>query len=270
MYYRIKKIVYDTLINEDSRTLAKRIFFGFIIILILLYALLFVISTVGELLTKYYKIFIGFEAFVIIVFTIEYILKIWSCNVDNRFKGRFKGRLKYAMSPLMIIDFIAIFPFYLVLLTPIGIKFLRLGRLLRLFHIFRYGFFNKSINILTGAIKKRSRELIITLMVILVLIFFCAFIIYSAEHEAQPDVYSSVSKSIYWASVTLTTVGYGDMTPVTPFGRFFTAIASFLGIGLIAIPAGIISSGMIEVVKEMKREEEKQKCPHCGKVIDSE
>ena len=138
--------------------------------------------------------------------------------------------------------------------------------------IFQYGFFSKSINILTGAIKKRSRELIITLMVVLVLIFFCAFIIYSAEHKAQPDVYSSVPKSIYWAFVTLTTVGYGDMTPITPFGRFFTAIASFLGIGLIAIPAGIISSGMIEVVKEMKkeREEEKQKCPHCGKAIDGE
>ncbi len=252
MYHKIKKIVYDTIVKENSKTASSRIFYNFIFILILLYATLIAISTIGDLLTRYTGYFFISEAIIIIVFTLEYILRIWSCNIDSRFKGRFKGRLKYATSPLAIIDFIAIFSFYLILLLPIDLKFLGLGRLLRLLRIFEYGFLSKSTAILKGAIRKKSRELLITLLAALVLILLCAFIIYRAEHKAQPDIFNNVPNSIYWAFLTLTAVGYGDMTPITPFGRFFTAIAAFLGIGLIDMPAGIISSGMIETVKEIK------------------
>jgi voltage-gated potassium channel len=270
MYTKIKEAIYDTLVNEKSRTLASRIFNIFIIILIICYIIIFAISTIGDILTKNYKFFIIFEALIIIIFTVEYILRIWSCNIDKRFSGIIKGRLKYMVTPLMLIDLMAIAPFYLVLFTQIDLKYLALGRLFRLLRIFHFSFFNRAFNVLTRAIRKKSRELVITLLTVLVLIFFCAVIIYAAEHRAQPDVYKSIPDSIYWAFVTFSTVGYGDMTPVTPFGRFFTAIASFLGVGLIAIPAGIISSGMTEVVREMQSKQKKNKCPNCGTQVDSE
>ena len=137
MYYKIKKIIYDTVVDQNSRSLPNKIFHITQLSLIILYIILISLATTGELFIKYYRFFLTFELLIIVIFTIEYILRIWSCNIDNRFKGRF-GRLKYSISPLMVIDFLAIFPFYLVLITPIDLKYLGLGRLLRLFDIFRF------------------------------------------------------------------------------------------------------------------------------------
>jgi voltage-gated potassium channel len=269
MYYKIKKIIYDAIVDRTSKSLLNKGFHIFQFFLIILYIILIAVASLDGPQQRYHRFFFSFELFIIIVFTIEFILRIWSCNIDKSFRGRF-GRLRYLSSPLMIIDFLAIFPFYLVLVTPIDLEYLGIGRLFRVFDIFRYDFFEKSFSLLARAIKKRGQELIITICTIFLLIFFSAFIIYSAENKAQPEVYSSIPKSMYWAFVTLTTVGYGDMTPVTSFGRFFTAIASFLGVGLIVVPASIIGSGMTEVVKETKKEKKKKirRCPECGNIIE--
>jgi voltage-gated potassium channel len=237
---------------------------------------LVVISTIDIVSINYIRFVIGFDVFIITVFIIEYILRIWSCNIDDRFKGRF-GRLRYAKQPIIIIDLLAILPFYAVYFTPVDNSFAMIGRLIRLARLFRFGFFARAIKVMGTAIKRKGKELSVTIIVIIILVIFCAYIIYYAESRTQPEVYSSIPKSIYWAFVTLSTVGYGDMTPITPFGRFFTAIVAFLGVGIIAIPAGIISSGMTEVIKDKKltraskRTEKdsrgKSKCPHCGKTI---
>jgi voltage-gated potassium channel len=276
MYYKIKKAVYDTIVNEESKTLAHRIFYIFIITLILLNIVLVAISTIDSRSVNYFKFIIGFDVSIIFIFTVEYILRIWSCNIDNRFKGRF-GRIRYAKQPVIIIDLLAILPFYIVYFTPLDNSFAMIGRLLRLARILRFGFFANALKLMSTAIRRKGRELLITIIIVVILVIFCAYIIYYAENRAQPEIYSSIPKSIYWAFVTLSTVGYGDMTPVTPFGRFFTAFVAFLGVGIIAIPAGIISSGMTEVIRErkmagLKKDREisgtKQKCPHCGKPIE--
>jgi voltage-gated potassium channel len=277
MYYRVKKSVYDTVVNEESKTLAHRIFYSFITILILFNIVLVAVSTIPDISTKYYIFIVGFDLFVIFVFTIEYALRIWSCNIDKRFAGRF-GRLKYARQPIILVDLLAILPFYVVYFSPLDNRYAIIGRLLRLVRIFRFGFFSRAITVLRIAIKKKAKELLVTIIFISILVVFCAYLIYYSENRAQPEVFSSIPRSIYWAFVTLSTVGYGDMTPITPFGRFFTAIVSFLGVGIIAIPAGIISSGMVEILKKKKSAEENidkksssienNRCPHCGKKID--
>ena len=278
MYYKIKKAVCETIVNEESKTLANRIFYICIITLILLNIILVAISTIGSISVNYFKFIVGFDISIIFIFTIEYILRIWSCNIDERFKGRF-GRLRYARQPIIIIDLLAILPFYIVYFTPLDNGYAMIGRLLRLARLFRFGFFARALKVMITAIRRKNRELLITVIVVVILVIFCAYIIYAAENRAQPEVYSSIPKSIYWSFVTMSTVGYGDMTPITPFGRFFTAIVAFLGVGIIAIPAGIISSGMTEIMRDIKtagikKETEnisrvKQKCPHCGKSIDN-
>jgi voltage-gated potassium channel len=276
MYYKIKKAVYETIVNDESKIPAHRIFYIIITTLILLNIVLVTISTIDSISIKYFKFVIGFDLFIIIIFTIEYILRIWSCNINARFRCRF-GRLKYARQPVIILDLLAILPFYIVYFTPIDNSFAMIGRILRLVRLFRFGFFASAISVIADAIKRKSRELLITVIGVIILVFFCSYIIYHAENRAQPEVYSSIPNSIYWAFVTISTVGYGDMTPITPFGRFFAAIVAFLGVGIIVVPTGIVSSGIAEVVKERKLSEkakkdkkginEKQTCPHCGKPI---
>ena len=277
MYYKIKKVIYDTIVDEESKTLAQKIFYASIIALILINITLVSISTLEGISYGYLLFSLIFELIVVIIFTIEYALRLWACNIDKKFRGRF-GRLRYAVQPMIIIDFLAIFPFWAILFTPIPNYYAILGRLLRLLRLFRFGFFKRALYFMAEAIRRKKWELIITIITVIVLVVFCAYIIYYAENRVQPEVYSSIPASLYWGFVTMSTVGYGDMTPITPFGRFFTALVSFLGIGIIAIPAGIISSGMTEVMRERKaarlakkegREpEEKRKCPHCGKPMD--
>ena len=221
---------------------AGRLVNAFIIILIILNAIAFAADTVPALAERYAVQFEVFNVFSVIVFTIEYVLRVWS-SVEIPMLSRlprWQARLKFATRPMMIIDLLAFFPWYLHWMYPMDLRVLRLFRLFRLLKLVRY---SPALQTLGRVIADEYRALLGALLVILVLLLFSATAMYYLEREAQPDKFGSIPDAAWWALATLTTVGYGDVVPVTPWGKLLGGMVMLLGVGMIALPVAIIATG---------------------------
>ena len=225
-----------------------------------------VMETVESFSVRYETFFDIFELFSVIVFTGEYLLRIWSCVENEEFAGSLKGRLRFSFTPLAIVDLLAILPFYLPMIFPVDLRLIRGIRLFRLFRLLKMGRYSQSLRTVAAVFKEKKEELMITVFAVLILLVFASSLLYFVEHEAQPEKFSSIPHSMWWAVAALTTVGYGDVHPITPLGKFLGATIAFLGIGIFALPAGILASGFNEVIQ--KRKAEPKTCPHCGKDVD--
>jgi voltage-gated potassium channel len=203
----------------------------------------------------------------VIIFSIEYVLRLWSCNHDPRYKHTVYGRLKYMVSTDALIDLIAVLPFYIHVVVGLDLRVLRILRLLRFLRLFRLTAYMKSAKMVRNVFVNRANELKLSLVLICFLIIIASCLLYFAEHNAQPNVFTSIPATFWWAIVTVTSVGYGDMVPITTLGKTLTAIISLSGLAIFALPAGIITAGFLEEIRNMK-EKKIHKCPHCGKVID--
>ncbi len=177
------------------------------------------------------------------IFTLEYVARIWASAERRPDLPAWQARLRYAVSPLAIIDLVAILPFYLALLLPLDFQLLRVLRLLRIYKLTRY---SPALAVLIGVIREEASTLLAAFLILSVLLIFAAAGAYFVEHEAQPEAFGSVPAAMWWAMVTLTTVGYGDVTPITPLGRLFGGVITLLGVGMAALPAGIIASGLAD------------------------
>jgi len=202
----------------------------------------------------------------VVVFTAEYILRLWSITVEPRFSHPLWGRLRYACTPMAIIDLLAIAPFYVNLFGTFHTTkalVLRALRLPRIFRIFKLGHYSRAVRSLSRAIALKKAELLVTIFAVAILLLVASTVMYYAENEAQPRVFSSIPATMWWGIVTLTTVGYGDMTPVTALGKIAGAIVALFGIGLVALPAGILGSAFVQEIQH--KQAEPARCPHCGK-----
>jgi len=226
-------------INDNRKS---RIFAYFIQILIFVSILSFSFETVPDLEPSIRKILRIIEIFSVIIFTIEYVLRIYVSDKKSKFIFSFFG----------IIDFLAILPFYLSL--GVDLRSLRALRFLRLFRILKLMRYNKAIERFSRAISLAKEEVLLFLIVTLILIYFSAVGIYYFEHEVQPKNFASIFDSLWWAIITLTTVGYGDVYPITVGGKVFTFFILMIGLGIVAIPTGIISSAL---TKSVDKTEEK-------------
>ncbi|MDV7338114.1 ion transporter [Terasakiella sp. A23] len=217
----------------------------FIIALISLNVLAVILESVASLQQVYGDYFYGFELFSVAVFTIELALRIWTVseNPDPKFAHPVWGRLKYLLTPTALVDIIAILPFYLSFLIAVDLRFMRVLRLLRVFKLTRY---SSAMSIMLTVLRQEARAFGAALFVLLLLMIFAASMIFLFEHEAQPDVFSNIPNAMWWAVITLTTVGFGDAYPITPVGKFFGAAISIVGIGMVALPAGILASAFSE------------------------
>jgi voltage-gated potassium channel len=162
-----------------------------------------------------------------------------------------------------VIDLAAILPFYLEASGFLALRSLRLLRLLRLFKLGRY---SRALNLFVGVVRGRSSQLGIFMLVSCVFIFVAATGIFYAEHTVQPEVFSSIPACLWWAVVTLTTIGYGDAYPITVAGKVFTSLVALFGVGVIAIPTGVVSAGLVEAMR--KPSPALGSCPHCGKSLE--
>ena len=207
-----------------------------------------IFESVDEVGLRYAAYFEVFEVFSVIVFSAEYALRIWSCteNPQGTHRGAVADRLRYVLSPMAIIDFLAIAPFYLSMLFAIDLRFLRVFRLLRLLKLTRY---SPAIEMLGRVLHNERRALFSALLIMLVLLVFASSLMHLIEHEAQPDAFGSIPAAMWWAVVTLTTVGYGDAAPITPLGQLLGGFVTILGVGTFALPAGILASGFAQEVK---------------------
>ena len=244
----------------------------FIITLISLNLVAFVLETDPYLAAKFGHWFNAFDAISIGIFTVELAARLYACPTEQRFSGKF-GRIRYLFSLHGLVDLLAILPFYLQLIFSFfafDARFLRILRVLRFLKGFHY---SRSLQRLTQIFSGKSEELLSSLIVMLSLLFVTSTLMYYAEHEAQPDKFGSIIESMWWAVATLTTVGYGDVTPITSLGRFLGAASAIIGIGLFAIPTGILAAGFAEPNDSMESEEIEKKpshkvCKHCGQKLD--
>jgi len=193
-------------------------------------------------LSEYFELFKTINMINIFLFTIEYLLRIYS---------KTRKRIKYMLTPLMIIDLIVLIPFYLSFLN-IDLGFLRGLRILRIFKLFRLAKFNEFDKMIIDIMKEKKEELFYIVVVLFILLFTLTPLVYYFESKAQPEVYSSMGTTLWWAVITFTTVGYGDMYPVTTVGRILTTIVSILGIAFYAIPGSIFTSSLLDKINQRR------------------
>jgi len=241
-YRRLRREVHDVLEVAGDAHPMGRVVNGFIIILIFPNAIAFAADTVPELAWRYRWEFAAFNAFSVIVFTVEYALRIWSAVEIPMLSRlpRWQARLRYAMRPMMIIDLLAFLPWYLHWLYPLDLRLLRVFRLFRLLMLVRY---SPALQTLGRVVTDECRALLGALLVILILLLFASSGMYLIERHMQPDKFGSIPQAAWWALATLTTVGYGDVVPVTPLGKMLGGVVMLLGVGMIALPVAIIATG---------------------------
>ncbi|MFC1489671.1 potassium channel family protein [Candidatus Latescibacterota bacterium] len=264
----IKRKIYNIIEPDNNGTIFSKAFQIFIVILIVINVVAVMFETIESLSAEYSLFFRYFEYFSVIVFTIEYMLRLWVCTENKRFARPVYGRFRFALTPLSLIDILAISPFYLPMIISVDLRFIRILRLFRLSRLLKLGRYSKSLNLIGAVLKEKKEELVITVFIGFMLLIMSSSVMYYCENQAQPDVFSSIPSTLWWGVSTLTTVGYGDAYPVTSAGKFFASIIAFLGIGLFALPTAIIGSGFMEVMS--KKKQGKSVCPHCGKEHENE
>jgi len=223
-------------------------FDAFIYLLIIGNIIAMILESHVNIKNNFGDFFYRFEYISIIIFTIEYFYRVYLGYLDKKSKGI----SAYIFSFFGIIDFISIIPFYLTGFINLDGRFFRILRLFRLTRIFKLGRESRALKLFVKALSSVRSELYFTLFLSILTILFSASAIYFLENEAQPEAFPSITSSLWWATVSLATVGYGDVVPITDVGKIFAGIISLVGIGVVAIPTGIISASFVEVILKDK------------------
>ena len=241
----------------------------FLIALIVFNIIAVLLETVESIYSNYALEFVIFERFSTIVFLVEYILRIWVCVEEKIKNNKLITRLKYASTWPAIIDLLAVLSGLLPMIFEVDLRILRALRMLRLLKFSRYF---KVMNLLLGVLKEEKQSFLAAMFLLTIAMLIASTGIYIFEKDAQPDKFSSIPEAMWWAIATLTTIGYGDVTPVTGMGKFFGAIIAIIGIGVVALPSGILASGFTDQLKrrQAKYENELSKALQDGVISSSE
>ena len=221
----------------------------FIYVLIIANIIAMVLESHKFIQIQFSKFFYYFELISILIFSFEYIYRI----VISYKESKWEGVKNYVFSFFGFIDLISILPFYIKQFVLLDGRFFRILRLFRLTRVFKLGRESKSLRLFIKALSAVKSELMFTLFLSILTILFSASAIYFLENKAQPEVFSSITASVWWATISLATVGYGDIVPITIWGKIFASIISLVGIGIVAIPTGIISASFVEEIINSKK-----------------
>lgn len=225
----------------------------FIMTLIILNVMAFILATDQTIGNRYSSFFNLFEIFSVVIFTIEYLLRLWTCVENPKYQHPITGRIKFMFSPMAIVDLLAILPFYLPF-VGVDLRVLRILRTFRIFRLFKMARYSSALVMIRNVLKEKKEELLVTLAFIIIILVIISTLMFYVERDAQPDAFGSIPKALWWGVVTLTTVGYGDIYPITVYGKILGGIITLLGIGLIALPSGIIASGYTEQIQKRKKD----------------
>lgn len=249
--YKTKKRVFDIIQIGNRKDFISSAFDLFIVIVIVLNLSVTLLQTFDEL-APYERILDVLELFTIIIFTIEYLLRIWTADLLYPDKPYWKAVLAFVLSLYGIIDFLTFFPYYLPVVFPMGAVAFRMFRVIRIFRLFRVNAQYDAFNVIINVLNDKKNQLISSICLILIFMVAASLCMYSLEHEAQPEQFANAFSGIWWSVSTLLTVGYGDIYPVTTLGKIMAIVISFLGVGMVAIPTGIISAGFVEQYTKLR------------------
>jgi len=265
-YLGARRRVREIVTHSKAGDTTSRVFDASIVTLILLNVIAMVIESVHRIHELVPTWFLAFECFSVAIFTVEYTARIWSCVEDPQYQRPVLGRIRFALTPLAIVDMLAVLPFYLPFLS-VDLRVLRMFRLLRIMRIMRVAKlarYSESLQMLARVFKAKGEQLISAVFILLIMLVVGATLVYYAENAAQPKAFSSIPAAMWWAAVTLTTVGYGDIYPITCLGKILGAMIAMTGIGMFALPTAILGAGFLEDLEQRKKA---RRCPHCGKEI---
>lgn len=250
-----KARIYQILEKADQGDHTSKVVDLFLMGLILLNIIAVIIETVESIRIQYAVFFEYFEFFSIIVFASEYILRVWTCTEDPYYKGAIIGRIKYIFSFMALIDLIALIPFFLPKLVQLDGRFLRGLRLLRIFRLLKFTRYSKAMKLISKVLRAKREELTVAMVIAGLLLVLISCLMYFVEHNEQPEAFSSIPATMWWGVATLTTVGYGDVYPVTVLGKILGGFMAIMGVGVFALPAGILATGFNDILIEKKEEE---------------
>ena len=234
--------------NKDD--IISRSFDIFITITIILNILVMVLQTFSQL-SAYFPIMDVIAFVTILIFCIEYGLRIWTADLLYPNVSRPKAILKFLLSYDGIVDLFTILPFFFLS----GFVAFRILRIIRIFHLFRINGQYDSFAVIFSVLKEKKNQIASSMIIVLILMLASSIGVYYAEHNAQPDVFENAFSGIWWSVSTLLTVGYGDIYPITVMGRLMAILTAFFGVGVVAIPTGIISAGFVEQYTRVKQQE---------------
>ena len=275
MQRRFKLRIFEIMEKAKHGDTVSLVFDWFLILLIAANVLMVVMESFQSFKTSYEQSLRVFETGSVYFFTIEYLARVWTADLKFPRRRTYLSVLAFMFSGMAIIDLLAILPFYIPITVAVDFRILRILRLTRIIRILKIGRYSTSL-ILIGRVLKRSKsDLTVTVFVMLLLMLLSSALMYYVENPAQPDAFPNIIASAWWTIVTLTTVGYGDVYPITALGKLIGGIIALLGIGLVALPTGIISSGFMEEIRirgqqqNMRNESDKiQRCPYCSRIIE--
>jgi voltage-gated potassium channel len=230
-------------------------------ILVSLNALAVILETVPSLEARWSRVFTWFEEVSVTIFLVEYVVRLWSCTVARDYSGAVSGRIRFAARPLSMVDAIAIAPALLPGEYFLDLRYVRVMRLVRMLRVFKFTRYTETVRTFARVVTEKRADLVLIGLFLGLLLVVASASMYFAEYDEQPDVFSSIPAAMWWAMQTLTTVGYGDIVPRTPWGKFLGTLIALLGIGFFALPAGILAAGFAE---ELQSRKEKEACPNCG------
>lgn len=283
---RFKTLVFQVLDEDDTagHPLNKPVGLG-ILALIALSVFAVIFESDQYLSETYHRGFYAFEVFAVSIFTLEYLGRVWTADLKFKDLSRWQAIRRFVFSPLALIDLLAIAPFYLEFaLVAFGVqkvldtRFLRVLRLMRLLRLFKLNRYNHSLKLIVHVIREEKEKMVITLLMVAILMILSSALMFTAEHDVQPDKFPNIYTSLWWSIATITTVGYGDVYPITPGGKILAGVIALLGIGLVALPTGILASSFVNYLKDPGQPGEGDKaqgeekhpvdyCPYCGKKL---
>ncbi len=243
---RIRRRTFEVLEVAKPGDGLSRTIDGLIMGLVLMNVVAVILESVGPIEARYRDLFAGFERISVGVFSVEFVCRVWAAaEAAGPAEAARRTRLRYLRSPMALADLAAILPWYLAAFTAVDLRFLRMLRLLRLLKLTRY---STAFGRMVEVVRLQRHAFGAALLVLSMVVIFTASAIYVVEGSTQPEAFGSIPDAMWWAIVTLTTVGYGDVTPITPLGKLMASLISIVGIGMVALPTSLLASGFSHIM----------------------
>ena len=255
-----KQRVYEILEATDPEDRLGKAVNLIMLVLVVLNVAAVVLETVDGIYLAYGALFSYFAGLSIIIFSVEYFLRIWSCDVVQKYSLSFLGRLRFALTPLALIDLLVILPVYVSLAFPSDYQLLRTLRLLWTFRLLKLRRYSTSLQTIENVVRAQQRELFISFTAILFFMVLSSTVIYFLEHDAQPQRFPDIPATMWWAVLTMTTVG-DNFYPITPLGKLVGGLIIILGVATFALPTSILTSGFVEELHRRREQERQEEGP---------